>query len=56
MQCIDESIFLPTSMPQPRLLLPVSQQACNPLIGGGWHSELGEFGVTDVRGDGVVKD
>lgn len=33
---------------QPHLLLPVIQEVCNPLTGGGGHSELG---VEDVWND-----
>ncbi len=41
--------------PQPHLLPPVCQEVCDPLTGGGWHSELGEFGAEDVWDDGVER-
>src|SRR4029434_382009 len=40
---------------QPHLLLPVYQEVCNPLTGGGMHSELGEFGEEDFWDDGVKR-
>ncbi|MEQ2229834.1 hypothetical protein ILYODFUR_022924 [Ilyodon furcidens] len=43
-------------VPQPHLLLLVSQEVDDPLTGGGWHCKLGELLVEVVCVDGVVED
>ena len=37
------------------LLLLICQEVRNPLTGGGWHSELGEFGEEDFWHDDVER-
>ena len=38
---------------QPYLLVPLSQEAIDPLAEARWHGELGQFGAKGVGGHGV---
>lgn len=45
--------FQGADSPQSDLLFPVCHRVCGPLTDGGWHSELGQFGVEHFKDDGV---